>query len=55
MSYKRLYEIRSMKVDLPKERSLQILFSPQIDKDSENFTALMSTLAPHSGQTGPHD
>ena len=54
MPYKKLHEIGSMKVDPPSERSLQILFSPQVDKDMENFTALMSTIAPHSGQTGPH-
>ena len=54
MPYKRLHEIGSMKVNPPTERSLQILFSPQVDGDMENFTALMSTIAPHSGQTGPH-
>jgi len=43
-----------MKVDPPCERSLQILFSPQVDENVENFTALMSTIAPHSGQTGTH-
>jgi quercetin dioxygenase-like cupin family protein len=54
MPYKRLHGIGSMKVAPPCERSLQILFSPQVDKDMENFTALMATIAPHLGQTGIH-
>src|SRR5665648_1162744 len=54
MSNKRLWEIGSFKVEAPKERSLQILFSPQVDKDIENCTILMSTIAPHTGKTGIH-
>jgi len=54
MAYKRLWEIGSYKVEPPNERSLQILFSPQVDKGIENLTVLMSTLAPHSGRTGVH-
>ena len=54
MSYKRLWEIGSNKIDPPKERSLQILFSPQTDKGMENCTILMSTIAPHHGETGVH-
>ena len=54
MPYKKLWEIGSFKVEAPKERSLQILFSPQVDNDIENCTVLMSTIAPHSGKTGIH-
>lgn len=54
MPYKRLREIGSYKIDPPKERSLQILFSPQIDKGMENCTILMSTLVPCHGRTGVH-
>lgn len=54
MSYKRLNKIKGTKIEPPKERFLQILFSPQLDKNIENFTALMSTIAPRSGQTGLH-
>lgn len=54
MPYKKLWEIGSLKVDPPKERSLQILYSPQVDEGMQNFTALMSTIAPHSGKTGVH-
>ena len=54
MPNKRLWEIGSYKVDPPNERSLQILHSPQVDKGVPNFTLLMSTIAPHTGQTGMH-
>ena len=54
MPYKRSRGIESQKIDSPKERSLQIQFSPQIDKGMENYTILMSTLVPHRGETGIH-
>ncbi len=43
-----------MKVEPPNERSLQILYSPQVDKGMQNLTVLMSTIAPHAGKTGMH-
>jgi len=54
MPYKRLWEIGSFKVESPNERSLQILYSPQVDKGIQDVTVLMSTIAPHSGKTGIH-
>jgi len=54
MPYKRLWEIGSFKVDPPNERSLQILYSPQVDEGIQNVTVLMSTIAPHTGKTGLH-
>lgn len=54
MPTKSLWEIGSYKVEPPNERSLQILFSPQKDKGVQNFTLLMATIAPHTGQTGIH-
>jgi len=54
MPYKRLWKIPSKKVAPPNERCLQIIYSPQQDAKVANATFLMSTLAPHSGQTGVH-
>jgi len=54
MPYKRVWEIGSFKVESPNERSLQILFSPQIDKGIKDTTVLMSTIVPHTGTTGAH-
>jgi quercetin dioxygenase-like cupin family protein len=54
MPYKRLWKIPSKKVAPPNERNLQILYSPQQDQKVANATFLMSTLAPHTGQTGVH-
>jgi quercetin dioxygenase-like cupin family protein len=54
MPYKRLWEIGSFKVEPPNERSLQILFSPQVDEGAPDATVLMSTIAPHTGTTGAH-
>jgi len=54
MSYKKAWEIPSYKVSPPNERSLQILYSPQIDKGIKDITVLMSTLFPHTGRSGLH-
>jgi quercetin dioxygenase-like cupin family protein len=54
MPHKYLWEIGSEKIDPPNERSLKILMSPQVDPGMQNITALMSTIAPHTGQTGIH-
>lgn len=54
MSYKKVWEIGSFKVDAPNERSLQILYAPQVDKNIKDVTVLMSTLFPHQGKTGLH-
>jgi len=54
MPYKRLWKTPSKKVAPPNERCLQIIYSPQQDAKVANATFLMSTLAPHSGQTGVH-
>ena len=54
MPCKRLWKIPSKKVAPPNERCLQIIYSPQQDAKVANATFLMSTLAPHSGQTGVH-
>ncbi|PKP58001.1 cupin domain-containing protein [Candidatus Atribacteria bacterium HGW-Atribacteria-1] len=54
MSYKKLWEIGSFKFEPPNERSLQIIYSPQVDERIQNVTVAMSTIAPHSGKTGIH-
>jgi len=54
MPYKKLWEVPSYKVDPPNERTLQILYSPQIDKNIKDVTVLMSTLFPHGGRSGLH-
>ena len=54
MPHKRLWKIPSKKISPPNERNLQILYSPQQDQKAANATFLMSTLAPHIGQTGAH-
>ncbi len=54
MPHKRLWKIHSKKVAPPNERCLQIIYTPQRDEKVANATFLMSTLAPHTGQTGVH-
>ncbi len=54
MPHKRLWKIPSKMVAPPNERCLQILYTPQQDQNVANATFLMSTLAPHTGQTGVH-
>jgi len=54
MPHKRLWKIPSKVVAPPNERCLQILYTPQQDQNVANATFLMSTLAPHTGQTGVH-
>jgi mannose-6-phosphate isomerase-like protein (cupin superfamily) len=54
MPYKRLQEIGSYKVDPPTERSLQLLFTPQVDRGIKNCTVLMASLVPRTGRSGLH-
>ena len=54
MMYKRLWEIGSYKVGPPKERALQLIFSPQTNKGIKDCTVLMATLAPYTGRSGLH-
>ena len=54
MPYKKLWEIPSYKVDPPNERTLQVIYSPQIDKGIKDVTVLMSILFPHGGRSGLH-
>jgi len=54
MPYKRVWEIPSAKIPAPKERALQIVMSPQVDKGMQNCTLLTSIIAPRTGKTGVH-
>lgn len=42
------------KVPRPFERSLKVLLSPETDREVEDFTLLLSTLAPRGGCTDMH-
>jgi len=54
MPYKKVRTIPSWRANPPNERSLKILFSPQCDQGFPDTTFLISTLVPHTGQTGRH-
>ncbi|MBC7189339.1 cupin domain-containing protein [Candidatus Aerophobetes bacterium] len=54
MPHKKLWEVPGYKVHPPNERTLQVLYSPQIDKGIKDVTVLMSTLFPHGGRSGLH-
>lgn len=54
MSRKHIRGMPSWRVDPPNERSLKMLLTPQRDDSCPNATVLISTLVPHTGQTGRH-
>jgi mannose-6-phosphate isomerase-like protein (cupin superfamily) len=54
MPHKQVRTIASWRVDPPNERSLKVIFTPQLDEAFPNATFLISTLVPHTGQTGKH-
>ncbi|MBS3969411.1 MAG: cupin domain-containing protein [Clostridia bacterium] len=51
---KKVFEIACKTVPEPDKRNLQLVYTPQQDEEMENFTFLMSTLYPLTGQTDFH-
>ena len=54
MAHKRLQEIPIYKADPPRERTLHLIFSPQIDPGIKDCTVLMANLVPRTGRSGLH-
>lgn len=54
MSNKRIQLIGRYRIEPPNERFLQLIMSPHTDQDCGDFTVLMSSVAPMTGQTGLH-